>query len=284
MHLQPFRVVANAYYPKYEEYTMSATIKVVGATALATALSLSGLDAGFAAAQPANSSNTRAVDESLTFDSEFYQVNPLPQLQPFFPPTLGKAAGGNSDEGLLVLETVRASDTPWEAVESLDEQAANDLIAALEQNPRLSIDPKEEIQVRGYFTPQFWASIAEKTACVVSVGVSNCNKAANLAQKAQRDAEFRFPGRMHNGGPGDAFRHCWWSASMTTDINERVATIIGTNHERFGTGNSAADKDMDLYNNAQGRWAAVSSGMNWRVAVEHCDAWADNGILRVNVR
>lgn len=69
---------------------------------------------------------------------------------------------------------------------------------------------------------------------------------------------------------------------MTTDLSEREAKIVGDNHEKYGVGNSKDDKDMDLFNNAQGRWAAVASNYRWEIAVELCDQWARNGILRVN--
>lgn len=69
---------------------------------------------------------------------------------------------------------------------------------------------------------------------------------------------------------------------MTTDLSEREAKIVGDIHEKYGVGNTEDDKRMDLFNNAQGRWAAVASGYRWETAVELCDSWARTGILMIN--
>lgn len=191
--------------------------------------------------------------------------------------------GGDAKEGMVILRQLQSAQDPWLEVESLSDSEGRDLIAALEQNPTETIDPRDKVSLQSDSFYQFWASSAEKTACYLQFRATICNQAADLAAKAQRDAERNFSGQMHNGGPGDAFRHCWWSASMTTDISENVAAVIGTNHETYGTGNSPADTQMDLYNNAQGRWAAVASGYNWQGAVALCQQWARNGVLRVNV-
>ena len=121
-------------------------------------------------------------------------------------------------------------------------------------------------------------SAAEIAQCGIALGASKCYKAKQLADHASNEALRFYPNSTHNGR-GDAWRHCWWSASMTIDLGEPAAKLIGTNHEKYTTG-PPAEKEMDLYNNAQGRWAAVAAGKDWRKAVKFCHEWSGNGILR----
>lgn len=121
-------------------------------------------------------------------------------------------------------------------------------------------------------------SAAEIAQCGITLGASKCYKAKQLADHASDEAIRFYPTSSHNGR-GDAWRHCWWSASMIIDLGENAAKLIGTNHEKFTTG-PQAEKEMDLYNNAQGRWAAVAAGNDWRKAVNFCHTWSGNGILK----
>lgn len=69
------------------------------------------------------------------------------------------------------------------------------------------------------------------------------------ADKALAAARGRFPGQ-HNG-PGDAFRHCYWSALLTRDIGADNARAFTTAHEGFSD-NPADEREMDLHNNGVG--------------------------------
>ncbi|AZA14348.1 DUF6973 domain-containing protein [Corynebacterium choanae] len=196
-----------------------------------------------------------------------------------FSPELPEDTLGNVEDGEEIFNEIKYSENPWLDIERLSDRDAYSLLAYVNTLPT----PQGKVRYPGEGS-DFFMALNEKIACVRQVGALNCSKANALAQKAQRDADYRFPGRMHNGGPGDAFRHCWWSASMTTDISESVAKIVGDNHEKYVSKDSYSpeDREMDLFNNAQGRWAAVASNFKWQEAVELCDSWTNNGILRVN--
>lgn len=56
-------------------------------------------------------------------------------------------------------------------------------------------------------------------------------------------------------GNGDAFRHGYWNALMTNNIGSSMAKGFADAHEYYSSG---VDKEMDLYNNAQGRSVGAS--------------------------
>jgi hypothetical protein len=100
----------------------------------------------------------------------------------------------------------------------------------------------------------------EKWATLFQVGYANERTAFMMAQWADQQAlNSGFPGR-HNG-PQDAYRHCLWSCQMTKYLGERVARIIGNNHENANTrgGQPGAERDMDEHNNEAGRCAGNNS-------------------------
>jgi hypothetical protein len=101
------------------------------------------------------------------------------------------------------------------------------------------------------------------------------------AEKALGEAHRRFPpGTLHNG-PGDAFRHCYWSALLTRDIGFNNAKAITDAHEEFPH-NPAAEKQMDLHNNLQGMSIGIGHKRSSdREIADLCEAALRAGKLKV---
>ena len=70
------------------------------------------------------------------------------------------------------------------------------------------------------------------------------------SQRALLESEVRFPGSRRNT-PGDAFRHCFWSALLARDIGYASAWRYTNAHEAFPD-NPPSEKAMDLHNKAAG--------------------------------
>ena len=92
------------------------------------------------------------------------------------------------------------------------------------------------------------------------------------AEKALAEAKKRFnPGSLHNGA-GDAFRHCYWNALLARDIGKSDALSFTAAHEDF-PGNPAAEKHMDLINNAVGaEIGAANKNFNDQQLADACHA------------
>jgi len=58
---------------------------------------------------------------------------------------------------------------------------------------------------------------------------------------------------------GDARRHCVWSCCMTKAMGSVGAKGFSDDHEYGDPNNKECERDMDLFNNNQGRLAAESS-------------------------
>jgi len=105
------------------------------------------------------------------------------------------------------------------------------------------------------------AGTVAKINCVCECGPFKCRKAAQLADEALKEAQKRFPSGLHNG-PGDAFRHCYWSCQMARAIGQHCAEYIAWDHENEGdrNGQPPEERKMDESNNASGRGFASQSG------------------------
>ena len=89
---------------------------------------------------------------------------------------------------------------------------------------------------------------AEKAWCIRPWNSWDCVNAHKLAEEAFDLTEELFtPGEIHNG-LGDAFRHCYWSATLTMKVDDDVARTITSNHEDY-PGNPSDEKAMDAHNN-----------------------------------
>ncbi len=84
--------------------------------------------------------------------------------------------------------------------------------------------------------------------------VYDCYKANQLADEALKSAKENYPKSLHNG-PGDAYRHCYWSGLLTFEFGEAEAKGFGDRHED-DPNNPPNEKAMDLYNNNVGRTIA----------------------------
>jgi hypothetical protein len=127
-------------------------------------------------------------------------------------------------------------------------------------------------RVTGYFP-----SITEMAWCAIPWHVPDCLKAQGHANEAESAAASLFPAASLHNGKGDAFRHCYWNARMAIDIGAANAKSIADNHEN-GSDGPAAEKRMDLANNASGRAMGVSAG-TYAKAREACRVAAVNGRL-----
>lgn len=64
------------------------------------------------------------------------------------------------------------------------------------------------------------------------------------------------PGLRHNDA-ADAFRHAYWSYTMTKAFGSDEAQLFGNAHE-ISSANPAGERYMDLYNNQVGRELATT--------------------------
>ena len=81
-----------------------------------------------------------------------------------------------------------------------------------------------------------------------------------LAAAQQWSHQQNLPADSLHNGAADAFRHCFWSCTMTRYIGEQAAEIIGDQHEKAGNreGQPHNEELMDRANNLAGRTAALS--------------------------
>ena len=87
--------------------------------------------------------------------------------------------------------------------------------------------------------------------------------AGTLAAIAWRVAEQQYPGNAGGGGghnqEGDAFRHAYWNSTMAKSLVADRAQQFA-NALEISSPNRAGERQMDLYNNSQGRALASRSG------------------------
>lgn len=90
-----------------------------------------------------------------------------------------------------------------------------------------------------------------------------CSKTKGISSHASRSARSHFPDGLHYGR-GDAFRHAYWNAVMTKEIDETWARKFATAHEsETPAGN---DRTMDLRNNGVGRGVGRRGGSRATIA------------------
>ena len=112
-----------------------------------------------------------------------------------------------------------------------------------------------------------------KPVCRVFYSKGDCNSMRKLSwsqlwtvqkckSKAESEAGKRYPIWSLEDGPGDAFRHAYWSALMARELGSSLAKYVGDQHENLQGGNDPKKQAMDLHNNDLGR----------RIASEHKNA------------
>lgn len=123
------------------------------------------------------------------------------------------------------------------------------------------------------------ATLKQKTRCVWNYSIARCKKALRLAKMADRTTRklFGLPKNAsldkYDGTKINAFRHCYWSALMTRRMGADAAKGIADIHEKYGK-NNEKNMNMDLHNNAWGRWIGSNQGQN--VSRQWCFATANN--------
>lgn len=60
-------------------------------------------------------------------------------------------------------------------------------------------------------------------------------------------------GKTSYNNEGDAFKHCFMQAELTFWFGQRIAEYIGIKHEDNNPLNNDKERNMDLWNNKQGR-------------------------------
>ena len=92
--------------------------------------------------------------------------------------------------------------------------------------------------------------LGEHLTVLLAVGPWDVITAYNLANQALSLASSIGLQGLHDGR-ADAFRHCFWSCRMAQEIGVSDAKQVGDIHEDCNP-NPAAERAMDLYNNAKG--------------------------------
>ena len=97
------------------------------------------------------------------------------------------------------------------------------------------------------------------------------NEALDAAQNWAN--QHQLPGGSVHNGAADAFRHCFWSCTMTQYLGEEVAESVGRQHEKAGNrhGQPKAEEQMDSANNLAGRTAALSCPKGTRNCWDLCN-------------
>ncbi len=105
------------------------------------------------------------------------------------------------------------------------------------------------------------------------------NEALDAAENWARQNQLP-PGALHNG-PADAFRHCFWSCTMTRYLGEAVAETIADEHEKQNNrdGQPKDEELMDRANNLAGRTAALNCPKNDKNCWDLCTDLYNGGRL-----
>ena len=96
------------------------------------------------------------------------------------------------------------------------------------------------------------------------------NEALGGAQEWARQHQLP-AGSLHNGA-ADAFRHCFWSCTMSRYLGEHVAETVADEHEKQNNrdGQPKDEELMDRANNLAGRTAALSCPKNGKNCWDLC--------------
>jgi len=105
-------------------------------------------------------------------------------------------------------------------------------------------------------------------------------QALYYGNKAIDESEARYSSGLHNGN-GDAFRHAYWNALMVKHIDYDWAVAWATAHEEGAEGQPLIEKQMDLYNNAEGRvLGAVNESKSDTQIADIVEAAVDDGNMK----
>lgn len=88
----------------------------------------------------------------------------------------------------------------------------------------------------------------------------HANTIRNSKNIAFQETQSRFKHNGHND-KSDAFRHCFWSATLARDLGVENARTFTTAHES-DPNNPSNEKMMDLHNNSVGLKVGSRNGTN----------------------
>ena len=200
-------------------------------------------------------------------------------------------AGGvnilNADDGIEgIIVAPWAFDADGEAVTTQFKLSGDTLVQTVEHADAaypVIADPE-------YFSIRIPLNRAEIVWCSSPYNRLLCFRAYVTHRNAARSStEILFGDADSTDDPGDAFRHCYWSARLTIDMGVRTAKGFGDRHESHSTTTESErrSKVMDLTNNAHGRNAGSAVTGN-RDAIKYsranikCYRWARDGTLQTS--
>ena len=163
----------------------------------------------------------------------------------------------------------------WLNRDPIGERDGLHLYSFVGNTPIGKIDPK------GLFGGKHGPDATEVLDDVCACGLKKAYRGFQLAKMAAGEAADRYPTSPWNGGPQDAFRHCYWSCLMSRELGYKCASAIGRNHEAMGDrggGNGPGDHEMDDNNNFVGATLGEGEGDCGNL----CEAALENGSLQVN--
>jgi RHS repeat-associated protein len=180
---------------------------------------------------------------------------------------------------------------------SRDPLGAAEPYAYVSNNPANLIDPTGLCGVRDFYNcPSDWAkgalgrltgggygrtSDAEKSWCFRHLRM--CAQGMVLRTEALAVTEQEYGCKTRENlcvdDQGDAFRHCYWSGIVTITWGPSAAADVATRHEDSDSGNYEGAKQMDLFNNAAGRWLGAAHTPDRGALRSACRGAADSGQL-----
>lgn len=224
------------------------------------------------------------------------------------------------------IKAMEEAENPYIYLEGLSDLEQRSIIAAMEQGQEINIkdpdevwgfEPEQDDGGDGY-DGEKWHRLTmaglEMSRCVAALkSYSTCQWAADKAKEIEAHLNQKYG--EHNptlvDGKGDAYRHCYWNASMYIALGPEATEYIATSHELMNLmearieakekerkqGKQAAkehyDKkkassQMDYFNNAQGRVIgaafAEKKGEDDKEREEGarrmCERWSETGVLK----
>ncbi|GGL18287.1 DUF6973 domain-containing protein [Deinococcus radiotolerans] len=120
----------------------------------------------------------------------------------------------------------------------------------------------------GHLTTQWsigeWTGLGPAQGALCNAHLINCYKTKLYKDQAQRVARTKY-GNGEQNGKIDAYRHTYWNALMTRGAGVQWATDFANAHEADNPPSSAksyVSRDMDYYNNSQGRTIGLNYPAN----------------------
>lgn len=97
------------------------------------------------------------------------------------------------------------------------------------------------------------AEYAGRGARKMKRGAAELLGVADIPGRAERESVAAFGVKESGGGKADAMRHLMYQADLTRKFNPTTANIVSRLYELTSPGQSSAEYEMDLYNDALGR-------------------------------